>query len=94
MSGATEAPAGRWVPARSTWPGIEGQALPGVWHLDGIDWYDAPAPRRWHRCRAQTKGRDILPGGNGWVYRCACGATSEDEVLWTGRNARNRWRTP
>jgi hypothetical protein len=35
---------------------------PGEWieDLDGIGWYERPAPRRWHRCRPAT--RALLDG--------------------------------
>lgn len=55
-------------------------------HLDGIPWYKAPIPRRWHRCKPQTKG---------WlryftrVQRCACGGIRMDgHHGWAERNSR------
>jgi hypothetical protein len=52
-------------------------------HKDGVPWWDAPLPRRWHRCWPQTTG---------WVgmtrtQRCACGAmrTGFDRG-WSFRN--------
>jgi hypothetical protein len=53
-------------------------------HLDGIPWYDAPIPRRWHRCKAQTRGWYKLD----YVERCACGATY---IMggWVRKNERN-----
>lgn len=52
-----------------------------VEHLDGIPWYEAPRPRRWHRCKPQTRGHSIA--------RCACGAIW---ILggWVERNSRRR----
>lgn len=41
---------------------------------NGVDWYDAPEPRRWrrlwHRCSAQTRA---YMGGM-FTERCACSA--------------------
>ncbi len=55
--------------------------------LDGIDWMDAPLPRRWHRCKAQLRGsfRDWE-----FTYRCACGAVSFDQWHWMERNSRRK----
>ena len=42
--------------------------------VDGVWWYDAPLPRRWHRCRPWTVG--LVDGGHlgpAVVQRCACG---------------------
>lgn len=56
-------------------------------HLDGVAWFDAPLPSRFHRCTPQTKG---------WTYwftqtfRCACGAISFDGKHWSERNSRRR----
>jgi hypothetical protein len=41
-----------------------------IYHRDGVDWIDAPLPRRFHRCVAQTVGWDFFEK----VERCACGA--------------------
>ena len=38
--------------------------------LGGVPWHKAPLPRRWHRCRPQTRG--MMAGG--YVERCPCGA--------------------
>lgn len=58
-------------------------------HRDGIPWYDAPVPRRWHRCWPQTTGstRTIAR-----VERCACGATRLDGPghPWIDRNSRRK----
>jgi len=55
------------------------------WDRDGIDWFHAPKPRRWHRCRIQTQG---------WVNhftlvdRCACGAIRMDgHGPWMEKNS-------
>lgn len=52
---------------------------------DGVDWIDAPLPRRWHRCKAQVQG---WVGGP--VARCACGGISRDGRYWLERNARRK----
>lgn len=56
----------------------------GVQHRDGVCWYDAPVPWRWHKCRTQTAG---------WVgltryERCACGAVRRNGREWFDRNTR------
>lgn len=55
-----------------------------VYDLDGIPWHQAPKPRRWHRCKAQTRGwiRWLT-----YVERCACGAIGDGRV-WANRNSR------
>ena len=51
----------------------------------GIDWCDAPLPRRFHRCRTQTRGWLRFS----YVERCACGATRlRPGKFWIGRNER------
>lgn len=58
-------------------------------HFGGVDWVDAPLPRRRHRCRPQSRGRFGLLGR--LVERCACGATRLDgEAPWFERNSRRR----
>lgn len=56
--------------------------------LDGVSWREAPIPRRWHRCWAQTRG---VIGGD-FIMRCACGAIRRgqwvERPLWIGRNVR------
>lgn len=55
--------------------------------LGGVDWLDAPRPRRWHRCRPQARGRFGLLGP--LVERCACGATRlHGDGPWLERNSR------
>ena len=57
--------------------------------LDGIDWADAPLPRRWHRCRAQTRGWI----GLSYVERCPCGGTRlEPRGRWMEKNQTRRQR--
>lgn len=38
---------------------------------DGVPWYKAPLPPRFHRCRVHSSGS---PNGE-FIGRCACGAT-------------------
>jgi hypothetical protein len=54
-------------------------------HLDGVPWYEAPVPRKWHRCKPQTRGYYNLS----FVQRCACGATWM-RGGWVGKNERSR----
>lgn len=59
-----------------------------VRNLDGVSWYEAPLPSRWHRCRAQTKG---LTNYFTQVQRCACGAIRMDSYRrWLDRNSRRK----
>jgi hypothetical protein len=51
--------------------------------LDGVDWNDAPLPRRWHDCTAQTRGWMSL----NYVERCACGAIRDStREPWMEKN--------
>jgi len=60
-----------------------------IWDRGGVSWHKAPRPRRWHRCRVQTRG---------WfndfdlVERCACGAIRLNGRSWLERNQRRRSR--
>lgn len=54
-------------------------------HLGGVDWMDAPKPRRWHKCKPQTRGEFGLE----LVERCACGgARLFGFGPWVERNSR------
>jgi hypothetical protein len=54
-------------------------------HADGVPWWDAPLPRRWHRCRVQTQGwHDYIH----LAERCACGAIRLERGEWQQRNER------
>ena len=54
-------------------------------HLGGVDWFDAPHPRRWHKCKPQTRGWMM----DGYVERCTCGATRLfGDGPWMERNQR------
>lgn len=70
------------------------KTLPGndVRSRGGVDWFDAPIPHRFHRCRPQTMG---WTKHFTWIERCACGAMRRDEDLhWTWRNSRRKRATP
>ena len=57
-------------------------------HVDGIAWWDAPLPRRFHFCKAQTIG---WLGFTTKIERCACGATRRNGRVWFDKNqTRNR----
>lgn len=58
-----------------------------VTHTNGTDWFEAPLPRRFHRCRPWTFG---FGGGLTYVERCACGAIRLDHRVWLERNSRRR----
>jgi len=56
-------------------------------HLGGVPWFEAPRPRRWHRCRPQSEG--WIDGE--FIQRCACGGISFDrDGIWIKRNERSR----
>jgi hypothetical protein len=57
-------------------------------HVRGVPWHEAPLPRRWHHCRAQTTG--FLDGV--YVSRCACGAMSLDGGPWMEKNQTRKYR--
>lgn len=56
-------------------------------HLNGIPWDQAPIPRRWHRCKAQTVRHMGLMSV---MDRCACGAYRDESGRWRLKNARRR----
>lgn len=62
----------------------------GMKHRNGVPWYQAPIPSRWHRCRPWTSALDDLTR----VDRCACGATrlGGSEHRWLERNERRNVR--
>jgi hypothetical protein len=53
-------------------------------HVGGVAWHQAPIPRRWHRCRAQTYGQHGLDQ----IERCACGGIRLNGQVWLERNSR------
>jgi hypothetical protein len=61
-----------------------------AWQEDrrGVAWPDAPVPRRWHACRAQTRG---FTGPGDYFERCACGGIRLDRSgPWLEKNTRSR----
>lgn len=56
-------------------------------HLNGVSWIRALKPRRWHRCKPQTRG---ATGTINLIERCACGAIRLDGRYWFERNSRSR----
>jgi len=74
------------TPAADTWITEYEDDDTAVHHLDGVRWWEAPLPRRWHRCRAQTRGRW---GHDTSVRRCACGAIDLG-LGWGQKNARRK----
>lgn len=68
-------------------------------HLNGIPWWDAPLPGKWHRCQAQTiqhitvvLSRWRLPTERRTApfERCACGADRQEGHGWENKNSRRR----
>ncbi|MGW5259653.1 hypothetical protein ACWEQG_01680 [Microbispora sp. NPDC004025] len=77
-----QGPEQQWVADERSAPGIY------LEHLDGVAWTEAPLPRRWHRCRPQTRALDRGMR----VFRCPCGAIALDEPSgWVDRNSGRRW---
>lgn len=56
-------------------------------HWDGIPWHEAPLPRRWHRCKAWTRGCVSIFT---YVERCACGSIRLDRLVWIEKNQRRK----
>ena len=54
--------------------------------VDGVYWYEAKMPRRFHRCYAHTTG---VVGLN-LVERCACGAIRYSGSGWMEKNSRRK----
>lgn len=54
---------------------------------DGIPWHEAPLPRRWHRCKAWTRGCVSIFT---YVERCACGSIRLDRLVWIEKNQRRK----
>jgi len=75
-------------PRREQW--VDGGEVPfggHVEHRGGVQWWQAPPPRRRHRCRAQTRG--TVAGLD--IERCRCGATRlEGDWPWFERNQRRK----
>lgn len=62
----------------------------GLTHADGDWWYEAPLPRRWHRCRPHTSALTTMRGRVFDIDRCACGAMRFSGGPWTDRNQRRK----
>jgi hypothetical protein len=80
-------PDGNWVEVFRADDGPLVECVDGVW------WHEAPAPRRWHRCRAQTRAlmTSAVDRRPLYIERCACGAIREGaRGLWWERNNRRR----
>ncbi len=77
------------IPDESAW--VLRWAMAGEYREDlyGVGWHDARRPRRWHRCRPQTRG----VFSSVYTERCACGALRSSETLgrWVDRNTR-KWK--
>jgi hypothetical protein len=58
-----------------------------IYHRDGIDWLDAPAPDRRHTCRTQTFAWTNYFTA---VHRCACGAIKIAPGGWQDKNSKLR----
>lgn len=58
-----------------------------IWHLDGVDWMDHPAPPRFHRHWPQTVGH-VFAGET--HYRCPCGAHGAPGEPWVHLGTRRR----
>lgn len=58
------------------------------WNRDGVWWYQAPLPRRWHRCSVWSTG-EVQPFLV--IERCACGAVRmARENPWIEKNSRRK----
>lgn len=74
-------------------PARPGALVTAIEHFDGIPWYDAPIPRRWHRCKPQSRTCfDAGWAGRDAIERCACGAIRYQRGVWIRRNDRRRGR--
>jgi hypothetical protein len=60
-----------------------------VHHENGVPWWEAKLPRRWHLCYVQTWGLV-----DGWMFaRCPCGADRIDVAgYWHNKNSRRKER--
>ena len=69
-----------WIMDKPKVPGVETE------HLNGIPWYNATIPHRFHRCKPQTKG------WLNWltrIQRCSCGAINMGHG-WAEKNSRRK----
>lgn len=71
---------------------------PSVRHRGGVPWHRCRMPARWHFCTPQSvELREVRTlDGRRWVRDaqcwCACGAMTDPEGRWQGRNGRRRAR--
>lgn len=60
-------------------------------HRDGVPWWEAKLPRRFHFCTAQSRGVTALAS---YIERCACGAIRLGRPGhmpgWMQRNSRRK----
>jgi hypothetical protein len=69
-------------------------AQPEIHNRDGIWWYDAPRPRRLHRCTPWTQAWSG-PENMRYTERCACGSIRfRRNGGWSDRNSSRRERRP
>lgn len=54
-------------------------------HTNGIPFWEAPLPWRWHRCQPWSWMN--IPA-MGLIQRCACGAIRRDQGTWIEKNSR------
>lgn len=59
-------------------------------HVDGVWWYEAPLPWRWHRCRPHSAALTAYRGRVLDIDRCACGAMRFERGPWMDRNQRRK----
>lgn len=76
-------------PSTDEWTRFYSDGIYYAEHRGGVSWYDAPVPRRWHRCRPQNRA---YFAASGYVERCACGAIRGNFGPWAERNSRLRLR--
>lgn len=65
---------------------VAARLLGDNFHRDGIPWFNAPRPRRFHRCTPWTSGW----AGFDRVDRCACGGIRRRGHWWFERNSRTK----
>jgi hypothetical protein len=68
-----------------------------VRHRGGVPWYRSRLPARWHFCRPQSvELRHVRTLDGRWALFarcwCACGAVTDYEGRWQGRNSRRHVR--
>lgn len=66
-----------------------GEKFPDLENRDGLWWYEAPLPTRFHRCRAWTTQ---WIGETKRIQRCSCGSVRMGLGRWMEKNSRRRFR--